>query len=79
MLLVYSSLNQVMLQRELGFTAGMSGLCNVQYSYEVTYFYRKCHANVQDLKDIRKCPCKNLAKARFEEYSNDGKVFKSKK
>ena len=52
-------------------------LCND--SNEITYVYRKCHAKVQDLKDIRKCPCKNLAKARYEEYSNDDQVFKSKK
>ena len=28
------------------------------------------------MNDIRKCPCKNLAKVRYEEYSNNQKQFK---
>ena len=28
------------------------------------------------MSEIRKCPCKNLAKVRYEEYSNNQKQFK---
>ena len=40
-------------------------------------YHRKCHSKVVYMSDIRKCPCKNIAKARFEEYSNDGQTYKT--
>ena len=69
-----------MLQRELGFIAGKCSACIIKslYSFKKKYNYRVCHANMMDMKEIRKCQCKNLAIVRYEHFNNDEKDLKKK-
>ena len=53
-------------------------LCMYYQIIKKKYNCRVCHANMMDMKEIRKCQCKNLAIVRYEHFNNDEKDLKKK-